>query len=263
MDLDKILTVIFSGVLSAVISLLLFRYKEQEKISIETQRKRNSVLNKYREFICSAAFELQSRLYNVLAADFLYYADHKDPSYVENVRFYTAFLFGQFFGWKEILRKEMHYLNFREGVEETLLLEKLDAVENYFSSDHLVSDSSFMIFKGEQRAIGEFMMVYNDAIKSYECRSYSSFTEALKEESFQKWMKPLSQHIESSIKEYEEQGEFESERLMLIQSVLIDIIDILDPGKNRFPRYREKMIQSVEEESSGVKHASTTFKSEG
>ncbi len=240
MDYLNILTILISGFVSAIVSILLFNFKEWKKNVLDIQSKRRSVLDKYREFISVSAFELQSRLHNILVQNLFSYADSKEPSYSGNVRYYTIFLIGQFFAWKEILRKEMHYLDFRKGKEEIAILEKLEQIERSFTSDK-VGNSVFMIFRGEQRAIGECMTIFNEATGSYECIGYSKFIEQLSDEKCEGWFRVLLNSIDVAITESHASGKFSSPRLLRIQGELIDLLNTLDPDKKRFPKNREKI----------------------
>lgn len=240
MDYFKILTIILSAIISAIVSILLFRYKERQKNELEIKKKRKSVLDKYREFICVSAYELQGRIHNILIRKLFDYADSENNSYSNNVRLYTVYLIGQFFAWKEILRKEMHYLDFREGKEEISLLENLDSLETLFSSDK-VGGGMFMIFRGEQRAIGECMMVFHDVTSTYQCIGYSKFIELLEDDKCKIWLSILTDNIERAISEYRKNNNFKSVRLSDIQSKLIDLLNTLDPDLKRFPKHREKI----------------------
>lgn len=240
MDYFKVLTIILSAIISTIVSLGLFNYKERQKSKIEFQKKRKSVLDKYREFICVSAYELQRRINNIMVGGLFYYADSSNESYSNNVRYYTMFLVSQFFAWKEILRKEMHYLDFSEGKEEIRILENLESLETLFSSDR-VGDEMFMIFRGEQRAIGECMIVYNEETSTYECIGYSKFIELLENEKCKNWFKILIEKMDKAIAEYEKYNEFNSKRLLKIHDKLIDLLNTLDPDLKRFPNHREKI----------------------
>ena len=63
-----------------------------------------------------AAYELQGRLYNVLKFNFLpkYYlaGDEAQKDYaLQN----TLYVVGQYFGWSEILRREIQFLRFSDS----------------------------------------------------------------------------------------------------------------------------------------------------
>lgn len=240
MDYSKVLTIIISAVVSLIVSFFSFNYKERQKRNIELQKKRKTVLDKYREFICVSAYELQGRIHNIIVRELFSYANSSNESYSNNVRYYTMFLVSQFFAWKEILRKEMHYLDFCKGKEEILILEDLESLETSFASD-LIEDEVFMIFRGEQRAIGECMIVYNKEILTYECIGYSKFIELLENEKSEKWFTILTENIDRALLQYEEHNEFYSKRLFEIHNKLIDLLNTLDPDLKRFPHYREKI----------------------
>ena len=132
MDFSQILIIILSGSISAIVSPISFNIQERQKNALEIQKKRKSVLDKYREFISVSAYELQGRIHNLLKRELFFYSKSDNQSYSNSVRYYTIYLIAQFFPWKEIFRKEMRYLNFHEGMDEIAILKDLDALESFF-----------------------------------------------------------------------------------------------------------------------------------
>src|SRR4051812_1080099 len=69
------------------------------------------LLGRYRDPLLSAAYDLQSRFYNIARRDFLgvyYQRGDLDALSAENT---TLWIVGQYFGWVEILRREVQFLD--------------------------------------------------------------------------------------------------------------------------------------------------------
>ncbi|MDP8909325.1 MAG: hypothetical protein M3N47_09480, partial [Chloroflexota bacterium] len=71
------------------------------------------VLTRYREPLAAAAFDLQSRLYNILELNFFDKFGGSHPRAEEAIRT-TLFRLAQYFGWTEILRRDIQFLSFPE-----------------------------------------------------------------------------------------------------------------------------------------------------
>src|SRR3954470_11845467 len=84
------------------------RNKRQEDKDDEVER----VMSRFREPLIRAAYDLQSRLYNIVTQGFLtvYWVNgtEEERDYVVNN---TLFLIAQFFGWNEIIRREVQFLD--------------------------------------------------------------------------------------------------------------------------------------------------------
>ena len=76
------------------------------------QREAEKIVSKFRDPLLHAAYDLQSRIFNILRQAFLkvYYSQgtDRDKEYaVEN----TVFLVAQFLGWTELIRQEIQFLD--------------------------------------------------------------------------------------------------------------------------------------------------------
>ena len=121
-----------------------------------SRREAEAVLARYREPLLAAAYELQGRIYNILQLKFLprYYlaGDQDQKSYaVQN----TLYVVGQYFGWSEILRREIQFLSFSDSKRTRSVAV---CVSNWSANEGLVpavpcdtrSLNSFMRLKGHQ-----------------------------------------------------------------------------------------------------------------
>jgi hypothetical protein len=82
---------------------------------LQARRNARKVPDTYREPPLAAAFELQARLHNILhrrsVEDYVIgNRSERTDAAVES----TLYVFGQFFAWREIIRREIQLLNFGE-----------------------------------------------------------------------------------------------------------------------------------------------------
>jgi hypothetical protein len=106
---------------------------------------------------------------------------------------------------------------------------------------------NFKLFRGEQRAIGEKMMVSPGSTTQvplgHRCLGYAGFVEALNLPDFNVWFSKLR----SSMEYLESTETPDFGRLSLLQNALTDLIDFLDPQFVRFPHHlRNRMAMPPE-----------------
>ena len=216
-----------ASVLTAGVSL----YGQTHSLALTARREAAATLSRYREPLVASAYELQSRLYNILRQDFLqkYFVDGNEKQRQYAIR-NTQFLVGQYLGWTEILRRRIQLLDFGE-VQETREVSRLQGeIQDLFASDETPMGKPFMIWRGEQRAIGERMIVAEDG--DLLCMGYAAFVEQA-DPSFWRWLNPLERDIQVV-------ADTPNDRLRLLQHALIDLIERLDVGRVRFPERIER-----------------------
>ena len=216
-----------ASVLTAGVSL----YGQTHSLALTARREAAATLSRYREPLVASAYELQSRLYNILRQDFLqkYFVDGNEKQRQYAIR-NTQFLVGQYLGWTEILRRRIQLLDFGE-VQETREVSRLQGeIQDLLASDETPMGKPFMIWRGEQRAIGERMIVAEDG--DLLCMGYAAFVEQA-DPSFWRWLNPLERDIEVV-------ADTPNDRLRLLQHALIDLIERLDVGRVRFPERIER-----------------------
>ena len=197
------------------------------------------LLARYSEPLARAAFDLQSRLYNILRMNFLQ-AFYSRQQYAETS---TLWLIGQYLAWVEILRREVQVLDVGDSRQTAELQKCLFAVTDAFASD--AGDQRFMVFRQDQRAIGEIMVVSREVseVKRSDCMGYAQFTEALSKKEISRWFERLRRDLESLATEAKRLGSqrfLQSPRLILLQRALIDLVDLLDGDRIRFPSLNER-----------------------
>jgi hypothetical protein len=187
----------------------------------ERDLRAEAVLTQYREPLAAAAFDLQSRLYNILRLDFLekFGGDAARRELAETT---TIFRIAQYFGWTEILRRDIQFLSFPEETDTRRVTELQGAIaRGFLSSDH---DPALMIWSDEQRAIGERMIVEEHG--KVLCMGYARFCD-----DYEARFAPTCEHL---------RGEFQQPsarpRLRELQHLLCDLVETLDSRRVRYTR---------------------------
>jgi hypothetical protein len=216
--------------------------KQRETESREAQTA--ALMSKYRDPLLRSAIDLQSRLFNIHKNQILQNFDQKRLSEQDYLIHNTLYVFAEYFGWVEILRREIQFLDLGDLELNRHLNELFLNITKAFSTNRFnhngKPDVTFQLFNGEQRAIGEIMMQARstDQMLGYECIGYAAFVQKMSEPSFARWFIKLKEDFDVMIQEPELGGK----RLILIHSRLIDLIDFLDPHCVRVPLpYRTKL----------------------
>ena len=219
------------GVLATVISafVALRQSDMAQKLALLTRKlddeaKAKEILDRYREPLASAAFDLQSRLYNILRMEFLILYGEGKPRADEAIRT-TVFRMAQYFGWTEILRRDIQYLSFQND-EVTIAVAKLQAKISYEFLKHEVGAEKLapelMIWTEEQRAIGERMIVEDNG--KLRCMGYATFSDHC-DDLFAPWCDRLRAELNS---------EAAQARMRAVQHKLCDLVRLLDEEHVRF-----------------------------
>ena len=244
-DIVALLSAFAAVIASVIASVLAIRGQTRlTKLQAELAEKREeklkkqaaeAILSKYREPLVNAAFELQGRIFNILRLNFLgaFYlnGNEREKQYaVEN----TIYVIAQYFGWTEIIRLDSQFLYLGE-LETT---KKLAALQNNICDLFLDSrlEKVLRIFRGEQRAIGESMII-NNGSDDY-CLGYAQFIQT-QDATFQYWFEPLREHIDLLANDPNRY----TDRLIQLQHALVDLIDFLDPDCLRYPKERRMKLQ--------------------
>ena len=158
--MDTSIIVAIVALVASIVSAAIAHYGQTHTVTIQARREARATLQRYREPLLDAAFELQSRLYNILCLSFLetYYVPG-DASRREYAVKNTLFVVGQYFAWTEILRRRIQFLDFGKVKETREVGKLLHEIRESFRSDESGLGAPFMIWIGEQRAIGEAMVI--------------------------------------------------------------------------------------------------------
>ena len=182
-----------AGIVVAVIALVgaiaaagVSLYGQLRSQEVAARREAEGVLARYEAPLATAAYELQGRLYNIVALGFLgkYYVngDEAQKTYaLEN----TLYVVAQYLGWSEILRREIQFLSFADTTRTRALAARQQTVVELFQSDDPELGRPLLIWRGEQRAIGERMIERDGARR--DCLGYAGFLDR-DEAAFGPWL---------------------------------------------------------------------------
>jgi hypothetical protein len=207
--------------------------REEARDRRQHERQAAQLLSKYREPLARAAFELQSKLFNILNLGLLknYYVSG-DANEKEYALQNTLYVVAQYFAWNEIILREIEFLDVGEVEATRRLVELNEAIVLLFLTHRY--GSVFRVFRGEQRAIGDKMISIENGNRV--CLGYATFVENQSDD-FRRWFRKLNQDLILLSEDLEQHAE----RLVRIQNAIIDLLDYLDPDCIRFGKpYRTK-----------------------
>jgi hypothetical protein len=189
------------------------------------RREAQRILTRYREPLISAAFDLQSRLFNILEQHFLLNSlEQKADEHRRNVALEsTLYMFAQYFCWREILRQDIQFFELQTKSGTRTVNAKLGEVTRSFAAD--TGGPRFRLWRPEQRAIGELMIHYDRETKT--CLGYAQFR-AARSGDLKSWLDPL----EADLITLAPVGT--DDRLRAVQHALVDLIRTLDPEQIRY-----------------------------
>lgn len=223
-----LITSIIGGVFaiaSVLISVGITTYNQNRANKINNSMEVKRRHQYYLEPLIRSAADLQSRIYNILEGRFIerYYHNGSDrnKNYVINN---TVFLVAQFFAWTEAARIDVQFLNLENDLKTRKLSELQSKIYSLIQKDSL--GPHFVFFAGEQRAIGEQMLIKMD--KGYNCIGYGEF---IKKNAFCNEF--LFEELKSEVVKMTENIQGYRVRLHKLQHALIDLLDYLDPNEVR------------------------------
>jgi hypothetical protein len=239
---------LLASLLSVVVSTKAARGTAQLQDELERQRHQASkeelleeVMSRYREPLLRAAFDLQSRLYNIVKQDFLgAYLNRGSAAEQEYARRNTVFVLAEYLGWVEILRRGVQFLDLGDVERNRRLVDRLEAISRVLLSDREYPNAIFRVFRGEQRAIGELMVdvATSSGSSSSRCVGYAAFVAKLEQEpSFARWFAKL----EDDVQQLAADPSGSDDRLVALQHALMDLIDFLDDPPTRLLRHRGRL----------------------
>ncbi|HEY9602831.1 MAG TPA: hypothetical protein V6C85_14555 [Allocoleopsis sp.] len=129
--------------------------KQREAESREAQTA--ALISKYRDPLLRSAIDLQSRFWNIHHNNILQRSNPRALSEQDYLIYNTLYVIAEYLGWVEILRREVQFLDFGDFEMTRRLTELFVNVTQAFNTHRL--EPTLQIFNGEQRAIGEIMMI--------------------------------------------------------------------------------------------------------
>ena len=206
------------GLIVAFIGVVAGRAAEARRQAHERElalERRGEVVDRYRHPLANAAFDLESRLGNILEDGFL--EDYAAPGSErrEVALKSTTFRFAQFFGWAELLREQVQLMKFADDEATRAVERNLADVRRILNTDKL---GALMIWRDEQRAIGSLLID-----RASDPPRMLGFAEYLAQyDRFRPWCDPIEQGLLGDRLAY-------AERLQLAQHALCDVVRELDP----------------------------------
>lgn len=243
-----VVALISGGVSLAAATISLLNARSVARLNDELEERRRArtkeeqaaeLRARYRDPLLSAAFDLQSRLFNIVAKEFLvHYCGDEDESSrnyaVEN----TLYVLAEYLGWVEIVRREIRFLDLGDELANRQWVTAIERVRDTLARDDI--DPVLRVFRGDQRAIGEVMTVADEDAQQHECRGYASFAVERQRPEFARWFDRLEADLDLLAREPEQH----IERPVLLQNALIDALDVLDPECARFATERRTRLNA-------------------
>jgi hypothetical protein len=201
---------------------------------------------KFRAPLLNAAFNLETRMYNILELGF--FSRFLTPENSDQEREYavcnTLYLFAQYFCWVEILRRDSQFIDLRNDQRNRQYVNVLENVRHTFADSITIHDPTFRIFRGEQRALGEIMLVpVTDpppGVPRWDCLGYAPFVQACEGPAMARWFRSLRNDIDQVARDLAGHDV----RLRLLQTDLMELIDAIDPDARRVPSTLRRRVRA-------------------
>lgn len=246
MDADAVLLILapIAAVVAAALSGAFAIRARTAEHRLAVQRERDEylrdVIRLAEEPLLYAASDLQSRIFNIVEGSFVdAYARSDKERHRTNVYEYTVFLFAQYLGWAEAIRQGVMLRTMAEGSTSVArqgptVISRIRLISDALRDDMFGRD--FLLFAGEQHAIGELMFSWDTTIgrRLPTVRRYAEFAEQFRSDpDFRAWFAAIVEGIDVV-----NQPNVVA-RLSVVQNHLVDIMELLDPDHRVYkPRTR-------------------------
>ena len=203
-------------------------------IAKRLRREQNlDMMSHYRDPLLQAAMGLRSRLLAILVDDFLgrFLVNGKETQKTYAVR-YTLYAFAEFLCWLEILRQNISFLDLGDDAQNRRLMKHITVIRRVMFDNKM--DPLFLIVDGYQRALGELMIRSDDPSRARyrKCIGYAEFCARLETDpTFASWFDELA----ADIAELAKRKVVRTDRLVTLESAIVDLIEFLDPHNMRYP----------------------------
>jgi hypothetical protein len=209
---------------------------------VKRRSEAKALVHKYRDPLTLAAYDLQSRFYGLVQQNLLRYTDDVDKKVLVHV--YTAFLVGQYLSWAYILRRQAQFLRFSTDKTNKQLNQILDTVTSEFSLDRHKGEDPFMLWRGQQMAIGELMTLEEQG--QLYCMGFAAFAHKYDTDSeFKTWFKPLETGIAMLVEARTRGDSVANYRLRRLQHLLIDLVLLLDQDRVASGQYTQLKVDAA------------------
>jgi hypothetical protein len=239
----EVLVAVISGAMSFIAAgIALMSQRNVARLDAELEERRHErtkqeqaddLRSRYRDPLMNAAFDLQSRLGNIVGNTFLVrYSRAPDEASRSYARQSTLYVLAEYLGWVEVLRREIQFLDLGDELANRRWVRALEEIRDIMARDTV--DPALRVFRAEQRAIGELMLAAapeQNGARHLECLGYAAFVQRLENDpGFARWFEKLGADIDLLASE----PDAHTERVVLLQNALVDVLDLLDPDCRRF-----------------------------
>jgi hypothetical protein len=221
----------------------LLGYWQQRRLRSWEQR---TYMDRYGASLAWAAFDLQTRLYNILNGHVVDEGPARGSGFLTSfltrgtareadfVRRSTVFVLAEYLGWVEILRRDVQFLDLGRSRLNTRVMLQISRIGASLSAIDPVSNE-LRLFRAQQRAVGELMIHPDGEPGRRRCLGYAEFCAKLEDDSdFAGWFAVMLADVDRLAANTAPAVP----RLQDVQTQLIALIDLLDPKKTRFPQFR-------------------------
>lgn len=230
--------------LACAVTTAVLGYWQQRRLRALDQR---NLMDAYGASLAWAAFDLQTRLFNILNGHAIDRAPGSGSGFVtaflirgneqeaEFVRRSTVFVLAEYLGWVEILRRDVRFLDLGRSRTNREIMAKVLQVGAALSK--ITPDGNELrLFRAHQRAIGELMVHPDGEPGQRRCLGYAEFCAYLDADpAFRGWFERLLADVDRLAVD----TAAAVPRLQDVQRQLIGLLDLLDPAAERFPSFRE------------------------
>jgi hypothetical protein len=207
---------------------------ELQKTEAGRRAETEQTARRFREPLGRAAYELQSRIFNIVKGGFfttyLKGGDGRTRSYAID---HTTFVIAQYFAWTELIRREIQFIDLGADQETRQLAQLQHQIYSGWQTDRY--PPLLRVFGGEQHAIGERMIW--EGPRGPQCMGFASFLDYLKG-----GPDPLICALRADVESLGSCLEQALPRLTYLQNSLVDLVEFLDPEAIRFPKKNRTKI---------------------
>lgn len=203
-------TAVHSGKVQARVAEL--QEAEKRRARLEKQEATaKAQLDRYREPLLSAANDLRHRIGNIRSGGFLAYLSHTDVHRRRLAHIGTCYRFASYWGVVEALYRDVSVLRFDNDDDTQRVASALAEVGRTFASDG-VDGHRFMVWREEQRAIGELMLAEVTDRSLIRVIGFSTFSDRF-DATFATWFASFDRDLSAD-------GAEQSPRLATVESLL-------------------------------------------
>ncbi len=251
----SILIALISG-LVAVASVVLSSYAtirttrtqhelELRRHKLDRSEAAEEITSKYRDPLLRSIIDLQGRIYSIVKLDFmLRHLGSGDVEQIQYAKSSTLFRLAEYFGWIEILRVGIQFLDLGDQARSRELAALSHQISLAFANTQEFPNAAFRLFRDEQRALGELVIesLPGDS-RGYHCIGYTQFVQRLEDEpTFSRWFARLAAEIDSMINS--PPGYLD--RLIDIHNTFGALLEFLDPGGIRYPSFEHSRVITID-----------------